>query len=35
MRYFKIPVFIRFLIEFAAAAPIHRYPKITLSRAVP
>ena len=35
MRYCKIRVFIKFLIELAAAVPIHRYTWITLPRAVP
>ena len=34
MRYYKIPAFIKFLIELAAAVPVHRYTKITLSRPV-
>ena len=25
MRYYKIPAFIKFLIELAAAVPVHRY----------
>ena len=35
MHYYKIPVFIKFLIELAAAVPVHRYAYIKLSRAVP
>ena len=31
MRYCKIPVFIKFLMELAASVPVHRYTKITLS----
>ena len=33
MRYRKIPVFIKVLIELAAAVPVRRYTLITLSRA--
>ena len=35
MPFYKIRVFIKFLIELAAAVPVHRYTKITLSMAVP
>ena len=35
MRFCEIPVLIKFLIELAAAAPVHRNTYITLSRAVP
>ena len=35
MRYNNIPVFFKFLIELAAAVPVHRYTYITLSMTEP